>query len=436
MSESNRYDAVIIGAGIIGAATSLALSRKNWRVLTVDRLPAAGYGSTSGSCAIIRPYYSTVDASAIAYEGHFYWRDWQEFLDADDERGFVTYNNCGAMVSKTPHNNELRDACAIMDELGATYEHLTIEQMRERLPMLSTKSFYPAKTIDDPDFGVANEAQLLGGVLFHQAGFVSDPQLATHNLQRAAEKNGARFRFNTAVAEIMQSGGKVAGIRTTDGETISSPVVINIAGPHSSKLNQLAGVEGTMKVKTRALRHEVAHVAAPPGYDYENQGCIFSDSDIGGYMRPERGNHILLGSEDPPCDDREWVDPDNFDHNFSNMWQTLVMRAAQRVPELGIPSTASGVVELYDVTDDWAPIYDKSDLPGFYMAVGTSGNQFKNAPVAGQIMANIVESVENGHDHDTQPIDFHLRYIDRIVSTAFCSRLREINRNSSFSVLG
>ena len=431
-----NYDAIIIGAGIIGAATALALSRKGWKVLCVDRHPASGYGSTSGSCAIIRPYYSTVDASAIAYEGHFYWRDWQEFLDADDERGFAQYNNCGALVTKTAHNKELRDACAMMDELGATYEHMSVDQMQQRLPMVCTNSFYPAKTVNDPEFGQANEDDLIGAVLFHQAGYVSDPQLATHNLQRAAEKNGAEFRFNTTVSEITQQAGKVTGIQTADQLQISAPVVINVAGPHSSKINELAGVEQGMKIKTRALRHEVAHVPAPTSYNYEQQGCIFSDSDIGGYMRPEIGNHILLGSEDPPCDQREWVDPDDFNPEFSNMWQALVMRAGQRIPELGVPNKASGVVELYDVSDDWAPIYDKSDLPGFYMAVGTSGNQFKNAPIAGQIMADIVEAVENGHDHDNKPIDFHLKYINRTISTGMCSRLREINPDSSFSVLG
>ena len=51
-----------------------------------------------------------------------------------------------------------------------------------------------------------------------------------------------------------------------------------------------------------------------------------------------------------------------------------------------ISTNIKGVVALYDVSDDWIPIYDKSSLPGFYMAVGTSGNQFKNAPVAGMMM--------------------------------------------------
>ena len=30
---------------------------------------------------------------------------------------------------------------------------------------------------------------------------------------------------------------------------------------------------------------------------------------------------------------------------------------------------------MYDVSDDWIPIYDRTDLDGFYVAIGTSGNQ-------------------------------------------------------------
>ena len=64
-------------------------------------------------------------------------------------------------------------------------------------------------------------------------------------------------------------------------------------------------VEEGMKIKTRALRQEVCHVPAPEGIDYEDVGTIISDGDIGCYSRPEIGNHVLIGSEDPECDGRE-----------------------------------------------------------------------------------------------------------------------------------
>ncbi|MEE3115154.1 MAG: FAD-dependent oxidoreductase, partial [Actinomycetota bacterium] len=49
MSDPDRasYDAIIIGAGVIGGATAFELAKKGWKTLNVDKLPASGYGSTS-----------------------------------------------------------------------------------------------------------------------------------------------------------------------------------------------------------------------------------------------------------------------------------------------------------------------------------------------------------------------------------------------------
>ena len=93
-------------------------------------------------------------------------------------------------------------------------------------------------------------------------------------------------------------------------------------------------------------------------------------------------------------------------------------------------------MDLYDASTDWIPIYDKSSLPGFYMACGTSGNQYKNAPIAGKMMAALVEYCENGADHDQVPMQFKLPYIERIIDAGFYSRKRVVNEESSFSVLG
>ncbi len=434
MAETS--DSIIIGAGIIGSATALALARKGWKPLVVDALPAAGYGSTSASCAIIRPYYSTVDGSAIAYESHFYWKDWRDFLGCEDERGLARYVNCGCTLLKTAQNGQLASTMALMDEIGAPYDELSPEDLRGRLPVVDLNAFAPPKRPEDPDFGAPSGGEISGAVFFPTGGYVTDPQLATHNLQRAAENAGATFRFNSPVGEIRKDGGRIAGITLDDGTAVDAPVVVNVAGPHSFKVNRMAGVEGGMRIKTRALRHEVAHVPSPEGFDFEHDGTVYSDSDVGTYCRPETGNYVLIGSEDPECDPREWVDPDDYNTEFTEQWRVMVMRLAQRFPELGIPGQTKGVVSLYDVTDDWIPIYDKSDLPGFYMAVGTSGNQFKNAPIAGEMMADLVAACEAGHDHDRDPVSFTLPHIGRTVSLGFYSRLREINKDSSFSVLG
>ncbi len=435
---SKPFDAIIIGAGIIGTSTSYALGKKGWHVLAIDKLPTCGYGSTSGSCAIIRPYYSTLDGSAMAYESHFYWKQWVEFIGGEDvdERGLARYVNCGALVMKTEQNGYLEHARELMEQLNSPYDDLTPEQVIEKLPIVTMDSFAPVKHPDDPQFGVSNNTQLKGAVFFRAAGYVTDPQLSTHNIMRAAEAAGSTFRYGDRVSEIRRAGGRVCGVTLENGQQLDARVVLNAAGPHSYIINQLADVERDMKIKTRALRHEVAHVPMPEGFDGEKNGCVTSDSDTGVYTRPELGNHLLIGSEDPSTDTREWVDPDHFDPHFTDQWNTQVLRACQRIPSLGVPTQMRGVVELYDVTDDWIPIYDKSELPGFYMAIGTSGNQFKNAPIVGEMMANIIEATENGNDQDSAPIDFHLQNIDYTFGTGFYSRLREVNPESSFSVLG
>ena len=86
--------------------------------------------------------------------------------------------------------------------------------------------------------------------------------------------------------------------------------------------------------------------------------------------------------------------------------------------------------------DDWIPIYDRTDLDGFYVAIGTSGNQFKNAGVAGHCMAELIEAVKSGHDHHANPLMVKGRYTGLPIDMATFSRNREVNPNSSMSVHG
>ena len=59
-----------------------------------------------------------------------------------------------------------------------------------------------------------------------------------------------------------------------------------------------------------------------------------------------------------------WVEnPDDFNRQVTReQWEAQVYRCARRIPSLPIPEEMKGVVDLYDCSDDWIPIYDKSDL--------------------------------------------------------------------------
>ena len=434
----NTYDAIIIGAGITGAAIAFELSKIGWKTLNLDRLAAAGQGSTANTCAIIRTHYSTLEGTALAYDGYFYWKDWAAHIENTDELGPAIFYDVGLVVIK-PRSFDFDHYLRLHDELGIPYEIWDPARLLKRMPHFVDDSFYPPRHPDDPSFHDPPTGKINPAVLyFPRSGYINDPVLSVHNLQRAAESKGAAFRFNAEVVGIEKAGGRVAGVTLRKGRRFEAPVVVNAAGPHSFLINRLAGVEDNMKIKTRPLRHEVHFVPSPQEFSYEEKGMIVSDGDAGGYHRPETGNLILVGSEDPDCDGHEWIDdPDGFNREVTTgQWRAQVYRLARRIPTLPIPGRPKGIADLYDVTDDWIPIYDKSDLPGFYLAIGTSGNQYKNGPVIGHILSEIITACEKGHDQDREPIRVKLRNIDYTLNTGLFSRNREIVKGSTFSVLG
>ncbi len=430
-------DVIIIGAGVIGCATAFELAKAGYKTLNIDKLGDAGMGSTSNSCSMIRLSYSTYDGIQMARECFSYWKDWDNYLELIDERSNAYLVNRGTLMtmSDAPNFPRMR---RIFDELGVAYEIFTKADIAEKIPFMSPGSFYPPTRMDNDHFWEHAPSDLDQMILIKDGGYISDPQLATHNLMVAAQAKGSEFLFNRAVTAVRQQNGRVAGVTLDNDQQIDAPIVINIAGPHSRVINQMAGVEGDMKISTRPLRHEVHFVPNPHPEQIPEIASHWSDADTGVYFRPEAGNALLIGSKDPKCDPREWLDePDNWNREVTvEQWKHQVYRLAKRLPELKIPNQPKGVVDLYDVADDWIPIYDKSNLPGYYMAVGTSGNQFKNAGPVGYLMTQLITAVENGHDHDKEPVKYTAVYNNFEIDTGFYSRLREINSESSFSVSG
>jgi len=432
-----HYDGIIIGAGVIGCATAFEMAKKGYRTLNIDKQPAAGYGSTANTCAIVRLHYSTYEGVNMAYEGSRYWENWEAYLEVPDELGLAKYHKTGAILLKT-RGHDWQRVLENYRRIGIEYQEWDLAAMRQHMPIFDSGSYWPPRRPEDDGFWEAAKGQIDGAIYTPGAGYISDPTLSTHNLQRAAEAKGAEFLFNREVVAIRRSAERVQGVTLDNGDQFDAPVVVNIAGPHSFVVNRMAGVEEGMHIKTRALRHEVHYVPAPADFDFEKRGCFTSDGDLDTYFRPETGNMMLIGSEDPECDPQEWIEnPDDFNREVTTaQWKAQVYRVAKRIPSLVIPSTSKGVVDLYDVSDDWIPIYDRSDLKGFYMGVGTSGNQYKNAGVAGYMLTALIEACEQGHEHDRDPLKIAGRYTGIELDVGFFSRLRQVNTESSFSVKG
>lgn len=401
-------DAVVIGAGVIGSSVALELARGGRSVIVVDKGPGAGTGSTSASSAIIRYSYSTRDAILTAWEAAQRWFDWEEYLGAVDPDGMCRFIPTGNLIFRTTGYDGAR-MLELWTELGIPFDDLDADTLATRFPWLDTGLYYPPKTIDDPAF--ADDATgRLSAIYQADSGFIDDPMLAARNLAFAARRHGAEFSFRSEVVSVDRAAGgdAVEGVTLADGSRIVAPVVVNVGGPHASIINRIAGVTDDMRISHRALRQEVFTAPAPAGASLADGAPLVADLDVGQYFRPQPGGTLLVGGTEPECDPLHWVDdPDaNSPHTTVEVWETTMMRLARRLPEFGMPTQPSGIAALYDASDDWVPIYDRSSLPGYFMACGTSGNQFKNAPLAGQFVRAIVDATMSGHDHDADPVQF------------------------------
>jgi glycine/D-amino acid oxidase-like deaminating enzyme len=428
-------DVIVIGAGVLGPSIALELARGERSVVIVDKGSAPGHGSTSASSAIVRFNYSTSTGVAAAWEAKHCWQDWTGHLGVTDPAGLARYVRTGGLVIGAPDYDHGRVAKLFAD-VGIPCQLLDAIGLRRAFPYLSTGRFHPPKPVDDEEFYADPSGEVDA---FHtpEGGFVDDPALAAHNLHHAASAHGVRTHFRRRVVGIVRSGGRVRGVTLDDGTTIDGPVVVNAAGPHSAAVNALAGVTEDFRVTTRPLRQEVFVVPGLAAYSLERPSPFVADVDLGIYFRPDLGGGVLVGGMEPECDPMIWVDdPDAFDVAPSlTTYVAQTTRLARRMPALTVPLRPRGVVGLYDVTPDWIPIYDRTALDGYYVAIGTSGNQFKNAPVVGQLMRCLIDACENGHDHDRSPLTWTGPRTGLVVDLAHYSRLREPNPQSTNTVL-
>ncbi len=424
----------IIGAGVVGASTALSLARRGRRVLVIDKAAGPGYGSTSASSAIIRFNYSTWEGVAASWESRFRWDDWAGHLGGVDPAGMARFSRCGMLFLDAPQAPWRRSG-ELFDRAGIPWERWEPADLAARMPWLDTGSYYPPRPVDADDFG-ADASGSLGAVWTPDAGYVDDPRLAAANLAWAAGLAGADFRYRQTVTGISRAANRWV-VQTGEHTAYEVDVLVNAAGPWSGAVNAMSGAATDFAIGTRPLRQEVHQLPGPAGVAAGTVPVI-SDMDLGTYVRPEPTGSILIGGTEPECDPLEWLDdPDTADPGVTlERYEAQATRVARRLPTLRVPNRPTGIAGVYDASDDWVPIYDRTALPGYYVAMGTSGNQFKNAPLVGDLMATIVEGVESGHPHDTDPLTYTCPHTGHVLDLGAFSRRRQPNPDTSGTVMG
>ncbi|MDN6748405.1 MAG: FAD-binding oxidoreductase [Brevibacterium sp.] len=446
MSEGMKAKAVIIGSGVMGASIAFSLAKRGYAVAVVDKKSGPAQGSTGATSAIVRFTYSLRDTIALAWESKHLWENLRDLVEAPESEPVADFIRTGMAVIDIPGlipANVRTD----FDDLAIPYAEWDATDLARELPGVDTSNHYPPVRPDDPAF--LDESDEPATALYTpDGGYISDPVLATENFVRAAKRHGAQFLYNAEVVGLQHSASDANrdgpgahreesctdgpspawAISLADGRVLDADVVVNAAGPWSSSLNELAGVGSDHGISLTPLRQEVHTLPAESTVIRSDGSPIpaILDAGVGTYLRAEVGGQLLIGGTEPECDELEWIDdPDAVSSSVCpEQFETQALRAAKRFNDITIPNRARGVVGVYDASTDWTPIYDRSAVDGFYLAVGTSGNQFKNAPMVGELMAGLIDAVENGHDHDDDPVQIPLECTGRTLNLGTFSRLR------------
>jgi glycine/D-amino acid oxidase-like deaminating enzyme len=223
-----------------------------------------------------------------------------------------------------------------------------------------------------------------------EAGFV-DPGRTLAALMAVCRDRGVEVREGVRVDDIVVTGDRVTGVRTGDGASIDTAVVINAGGPWAGLLCRRLGLDLPLKV----IRPQQAYLVPPESYGGERY--IFGDLLTGLYWKPEPSGWTRVGKLSYEGD-LEVPDPDNYDEGVSCAFIDFCRtQLARRVPAYASAISWGGCGALYTVTPDaHALIGEVPGIRGFFVVSGFSGHGFKMGPAVGAGVAALVTGGEAG----------------------------------------
>ena len=365
-----QADAVVIGAGILGASTAHFLVERGFgEVVLVDKGRVCG-GSTQYSAAHVRQHYTNEVAIRLAVRGV------EMVTDAEHRLGGPAgFHRHGYMVIAPPGEEDaIRRVVPEQQRLGVRTEILEPAEVAARWPELDLE-------------GVALAC-------FEETSGYADPLATVRALVEAARAQGLHVHEGVEVLGVTRTNGRVAGVVTGEGE-VATGVVVNATGPWGDRVGRLAGVEYPL---TFSREHEAIFEAPAEAL---GELPVMSDATQQLYFRRYGEGRVLVGEGWPK--QPEPADPDDYDDGTDDAHlQRMVPKLVRRLPglaeRLGAPdfggAFVTGYSGVYDITADWYPIVGEEELGGWYSCFGGSGHCFKLGPALGESLAAVIAGEE------------------------------------------
>lgn len=352
-----RYDVVVVGAGIVGCAAARELAPDH-DVLVLERgqIGAGATGKASGLVTIVEEYS---DVPAAAEHAITFFREYDGTGDfAFTERPFVELRTDDHDASK------LRDHAASIREDGFEVAFRTPSELEERFP---------------GTFRLSGHA---GGVVYEDAGWL-DPYTYVMTVRDDAERAGVEFRTGVDVDGVAVAGGRVVGVETDQGERVRAGRVVVAAGWRTRDL-----VAEHAELPTRPFRYQTYNL--DHGRELSGDFPMAWDERSHLYWRPEHNGELHVGGG------TYFVDPPGAVRTTTTEgFQRLVAETIpERIADLGDARFIAGdTCRTGDTaTPDRYPIIDApAGAPeGLVVATGGHGFGIMASPVAGRAVRAVV----------------------------------------------
>jgi D-hydroxyproline dehydrogenase subunit beta len=316
--SSAAYDVVIVGAGIVGAASADEFARRGMRVAVVDR-DVVGSGATAAGMGHIVVMDDSEAQFALTRYSQQLWQALRPALPDD-----VEYEQSGTIwvAADEEEMAEVLRKREFYSQRGVPTKVYVPQELRRAEPNLRDG--------------------LAGGLLVAEDAVLYPPCAARFLMERA-QKHGAELRLGASVVQMGQ--GRV---RATDGVEIAGRILVNAAGAWAPDLT--AGVEikkrkGHLVITDRYpefLRHQLVEL----GY-LKSAHSVSSDS-VAFNVQPRRTGQILIGSSRQYGAEHKDVD--------QHMLTRMLRRAQEYMPGLGSMSAVRTWTGFRAATPDKLPL--------------------------------------------------------------------------------
>ena len=352
MSDA-AYDAVIAGAGIVGAACADECARRGLRVAVIER-DIVGSGATAAGMGHIVVMDDSDAQFALTRYSQRLWQELRPHLPDD-----VEYEQCGTIWVAADAEE--------MAEVWRKHDHYKKREVpTEILDAQTLKGLEP--NLRD---GMA------GGLLVPEDGVLYPPCAARFLLERARER-GAELRLGASVVEIGEGH-----VRLTDGSEIRAKIIVNAGGASAPELTpgiEIKKRKGHLVITDRYpgfLRHQLVEL----GY-LKSAHSLRSDS-VAFNVQPRRTGQILIGSSRQHGAEHTEVDND--------MLKRMLRRAGEYMPGLATMSAVRVWTGFRAATPDKLPLIgpwpqDKS----VFLATGHEGLGITTSLGTAKILVDLI----------------------------------------------